>query len=168
MRDQGWTAIAELIGIGAIVASLVFVGVELQQSRQIALAARQHEQMERELAVHDLIVENIPLLLKMGSGERLSEEEQILANRLVRTLQVVYFFSYSQAVYLDSPAQDAPIRGLTIILHENPGLKTHWRERRQKMNDTSRSMTGRALTGILVDFEEKVEEYLSILELTVK
>ena len=38
----------------------------------------------------------------------------------------------------------------------------------QKMNDTSRSMTGRALTGILVDFEEKVEEYLSILELTVK
>ena len=89
MRDQGWKAIAEFIGIGAIVASLVFVGVELQQSRQIALAARQHEQMERELAVHDLIVENIPLLLKMGSGERLSEEEEILANRLVRTLQVV-------------------------------------------------------------------------------
>ena len=168
MRDSGWKGIAELVGIAAIVVSLVFVGVELQQSQQIALAARQHEQMERELAVHDLIAENIPLMLKMGSGERLSEEEQILANRLVRTLQVVYFFYYSQAVYLDSPAQDAPIRGLTIILHENPGLKTHWRERRQKMNATSRSMTGRASTGILVDFEEKVEEYLSILELTVK
>ena len=168
MRDSGWKAIAELVGIAAIVVSLVFVGVELQQSQQIALAARQHEQMERELAVHDLIAENIPLMLKMGSGERLSEEEQILANRLVRTLQVVYFFSYSQAVYLDSPAQDAPIRGLTVILHENPGLKTRWRERRQKMNATSRSMTGRTLIGPLVDFEEKVEEYLSILELTVK
>ncbi|VUX54937.1 protein of unknown function [uncultured Woeseiaceae bacterium] len=168
MRYSGWKAIAELIGIGAIVASLVFVGVEIQQSRQIALAGRQHEQMERELAVHDVIAENIPLLLKIGSGERLSEEEEILANRLVRTLQVAYFFSYSQAVYLDSPVQDAPIRGLTIILHENPGLKTYWRERRQKMNALSRSMTGRALTGSLVDFEEKVEEYLSILELTVK
>ncbi len=168
MRDSGWKAIAELVGISAIVVSLVFVGVEVQQSQQIALAARQHEQMERELAVHYLIAENIPLMQKMNSGERLSEEEQILSNRLVRTLKIVYFFSYSQAVFLDSPGQDAPIRALTIILHENPGLKTHWRKRRQKMNATNRSMTGRAPSGMPVDFEEKVEEYLSTLELTVK
>ena len=38
MKSMNWKDIAELIGIVAIVASLIFVGLELQQSRKIAIA----------------------------------------------------------------------------------------------------------------------------------
>ncbi len=46
-----WKEIAELIGIAAIVASLVFVGLELKQSREVAIAAARDSTVEgfREL-----------------------------------------------------------------------------------------------------------------------
>ena len=38
MSNNRWKDLAELVGIFAIVASLIFVGVELQQTRKIAIA----------------------------------------------------------------------------------------------------------------------------------
>lgn len=38
MKFREWNEIAELIGIAAIVASLIFVGLQMKQSREIAIA----------------------------------------------------------------------------------------------------------------------------------
>ena len=38
MKHYDWKSIAELVGIAAIVASLVFVGLQLKQSQEIAIA----------------------------------------------------------------------------------------------------------------------------------
>ncbi len=38
MKKYGWKAVAEMIGIAAIVASLVFVGLQMKQSQEIAIA----------------------------------------------------------------------------------------------------------------------------------
>lgn len=43
MKTTSWKDIAELIGIAAIVASLIFVGLELQQNREIAIADARDE-----------------------------------------------------------------------------------------------------------------------------
>jgi len=40
MPSTNWKDIAELIGIGAIVASLIFVGLQMQQSQEIAIGAQ--------------------------------------------------------------------------------------------------------------------------------
>ncbi len=40
MKSTDWKGIAELAGIAAIVASLIFVGVQLRQEQQIALAEK--------------------------------------------------------------------------------------------------------------------------------
>ena len=45
MKTSSWRETTELVGIAAIVVSLVFVGVELRQSRQIAIAAQYQERM---------------------------------------------------------------------------------------------------------------------------
>jgi len=50
MNSTNWKEIAELVGIAAIVASLVFVGLELRQSHEIAIAA---EYQERAASVID-------------------------------------------------------------------------------------------------------------------
>ena len=50
MNSTNWKDIVELVGISAIVASLVFVGLELRQSHQIAIAA---EYQERATSVID-------------------------------------------------------------------------------------------------------------------
>ena len=38
MKKSNWTDVAELVGIAAIVASLVFVGLQMRQSQEIAIA----------------------------------------------------------------------------------------------------------------------------------
>ncbi|NIU94561.1 hypothetical protein GWN15_15620 [candidate division KSB1 bacterium] len=43
MTSDDWKEIAELIGTAAIVASLIFVGLELRQSHEIAIAAEYQE-----------------------------------------------------------------------------------------------------------------------------
>lgn len=46
MKKTDWKETAELIGIAAIVASLVFVGLELRQSQQIAIAGQYQQRAE--------------------------------------------------------------------------------------------------------------------------
>ena len=49
MRDTNWKDIAELTGIAAIVASLIFVGLQLKQSHEIALAAQYQSRAEASM-----------------------------------------------------------------------------------------------------------------------
>ena len=43
MKNTDWKSIAELIGIAAIVASLIFVGLQMRQSQEIAVASQYHD-----------------------------------------------------------------------------------------------------------------------------
>ena len=43
MQQMNWKGIAEFVGMGAIIASLIFVGLELRQQQRIALAAHYQE-----------------------------------------------------------------------------------------------------------------------------
>ncbi len=43
MQGANWKDVAELIGITAIVASLIFVGLQMKQSQEIAIAAQYHQ-----------------------------------------------------------------------------------------------------------------------------
>jgi len=46
MRFSEWKEIAELVGLAAIIASLVFVGLQLKQSQDIALATQYKSRAE--------------------------------------------------------------------------------------------------------------------------
>ncbi len=43
MKTSDWKSVAEIIGIGAIVASLVFVGMQIKQSQEIAISTQYQE-----------------------------------------------------------------------------------------------------------------------------
>ena len=164
LKTTDWKGIAEIVGIGAIVASLVFVGLQLQQSQTIAFSERQQEQSEREIAIHDFIANNVNLIIKLNSGDQLSDAEEMLADRLVRSLWITYFFSASQADLLDTPGRDAPIRALASILHRNPGLQEYYRKHRERHEREFHAMMGRPVDGYLVNFLDAVDKYLSSLE----
>ena len=53
MKDTNWKDIAELVGVAAIVASLIFVGLQMRQSHEIALADQYQSRSE---AVQDLYI----------------------------------------------------------------------------------------------------------------
>ena len=56
MKSTNWRGVAELIGVVAIVASLLFVGLQLKQSQEIAIATQYQNRTETamELALSHL------------------------------------------------------------------------------------------------------------------
>ena len=51
MSTTDWKRTAELIGIGAIVASLIFVGLEMRQTRKLAMAAAYQARTDSEMSI---------------------------------------------------------------------------------------------------------------------
>ena len=66
MNSTNWKDIAELVGITAIVASLVFVGLELRQSHQIAIAAEYQERVATVIDIYNTQIENEITLSVVG------------------------------------------------------------------------------------------------------
>ena len=54
MKNSSWKDNAELIGIAAIVASLIFVGLQLRLDRKIAVASVQAASVESFVAINEL------------------------------------------------------------------------------------------------------------------
>ena len=164
MKSTSWKDIAETIALAAIVASLVFVGLELQQSQSIAIADRQSQQMEREFGLTDLISEHSALIVRINNGVPLTDEEELVADSLVRSIHMSYFFSWSQASHLNALARSAPLQALVIFLNDNPGLKERYIT---QIDHNARALTqirGDGLRGNSKLFHDTVAEYLLILE----
>ena len=129
MATTNWKDIAELVGIAAIVASLMFVGLEMRQSHQLAMAEQQGAQIPQAHLVHQLLIQNSAIVMKLNDGRPLTDEEQFIANQMMTTMRSNYFFRYRRWDLLDHPAVGAPARALASILNENPGLRSLWTER---------------------------------------
>jgi len=68
MNSTNWKDIAELVGITAIVASLVFVGLELRQSHQIAIAAEYQERVATVVDIYNTQIESEIALSVVGKS----------------------------------------------------------------------------------------------------
>jgi len=88
----GWRTIAELIGMGAVVASLLLVVFELRQT-QIAISAAAHsERTMRNLEILRFAVEfdSREIRTKLQRGEELSPHEQQILDNLLQ-MQMRHF-----------------------------------------------------------------------------
>ena len=81
LKSASWKDIAEFVGIAAIVASLIFVGIELQQSREIAIADiyQQRTAMIIDANTIQLTSDSVQhVLRKYRAGDPLSDDEKYL------------------------------------------------------------------------------------------
>ena len=117
--------IAELIGITAIVASLIFVGLELRQSQQIALVdSFGNEGIARNEHLNS-INENTDIWLRGNAGDELNTAEAQVYRNLIQIegeLARQSWFAARQLGY--SP--DIAIADFAGFLYENPGALKQW------------------------------------------
>jgi len=130
LKNSNWKDIAELIGIAAIVASLVFVGIQLRQEQQIALSQINQADVASSAQIDLAIIENREIWLKSKSGDSLSDAERFTMTRLVMAL---YRRARIEAVMRRSLGQSghSPIIDLAVDLHENPGARAIWEAQAQ-------------------------------------
>ena len=120
---------AELIGIGAIVLSLVFVGLEMRQSRDLALAQLYQDQIAAGYAHADTVFQASSVLAKANRQDELTDEEVIALRALFRSIWGFGFFGHTRWMLLDNDAAaNAPLVEVAVMLDRYPGLRLHWDE----------------------------------------
>ena len=77
MKSLHWRDVAELVGIASIVASLIFVGLQLKQDRELGMADITSARTESAVALTQLVTENRELWIKGLDGERLRTQESM-------------------------------------------------------------------------------------------
>ena len=95
MKGIDWKGIAELTGIAAIVASLVFVGQEIQQSREIALLEWTGVLTAEQIALDSLLGSEAEIWRKGCAGSELSPSEQTV---FIRQFSSFHHFAFARWV----------------------------------------------------------------------
>ena len=121
-----WKEIIEFVGILAIVASLIFVGLQLRQEHAIASAELQNEMISARIELNDQVIANAAVLVKANGGGHLTEEEQIILYELVDSHWADGFFGYRRWQFVEHPAYLAPVRAFAHFLHRNPAALPVW------------------------------------------
>jgi len=119
--------VVEFVGVGAIVASLVFVGLQMRQTQEIALT-------QNLIATHEIYNDavsemnsNAALWVKANDGASLTDEEQLILENLVMALSDSSFFTWLQSQLLYG--RDAGLNtayATAAFLHRYPAARAKW------------------------------------------
>ena len=133
MKFSEWKDKAELIGILAIVASLVFVGLQMRQVQDIAQSEGNLTYLVSQIEKNNAIINNPAIWVRGNAGEELSAEDSAVFRALVDNMVQSHFMFDRQARRMGlEPAADALRADFAGYLHDNPGAWRVWNERQNK------------------------------------
>ena len=118
MDFSRWKDIAELFGLVAIIASLVFVGLQLKQSQEIALANQYQAraQATQDLTLTQLEIGQMPYISAIRDGARKHEVEAGAVNTMLWLwIQMDNHYYQYQHGFLDEEAWQAQLNNIREI-----------------------------------------------------
>lgn len=118
----------EIVGMAAIIASLIFVGVQLQQDRRIAEVDLLSAISDQSLEFAQLIQADPQLWRRGLAGELLSEDEAIAFDAVAAAMFRMYANQYRitvafQGLTIGIGASESE-REYAYAVYSNPGLRT--------------------------------------------
>ena len=128
MNNTDWKSIAELVGIAAIVAPLVFVGVQLRQDRQFAHAESVADLLENGLESRANMNQFAHVLAKGNSGAQLDPAESMIIRNIVRSEQDRVFLHSWRERAIGGSLSNTPELMFAAFLHQNPAARNAWDE----------------------------------------
>jgi len=141
----------EGIGIMAVVASLIFLGLQVRQERNVAAGQYAYEWLAARSEFIGLIIENNAIWMRGLKGEELSEEDSVTFDALATNYIGFQTARYLNRVLVSGGDEFAVLVELAHTIETFPGLRTSW-------NKTSRLR--KEMLGSPPDFWLEVEEIL--------
>jgi hypothetical protein len=123
MKSTNWKATAELVGITAIVVSLVFVGVQLRLDREVAVVEARAGLTDRVMNLSELIAGRKEVWLKGLDGSELSDTEEIEFRTMVTAVRSHFFTQYIRWNRIGPIDPRVAARSFAYELYAHPGLK---------------------------------------------
>ena len=163
MKSLDRKEVVELIGLAAIVASLIFVGIQLRQSQNIALAEGYSMHFAARIDVSNSIKEHSSIWRKGTAGEELQASEMEVFSVLVYQVNqsAVQAFLNAWQVSGEEEARFSA-RDFAGFLYQNPGARAVWIKREDNLLAYRRLLNDHA--GSEDDWTEIVREYLAELD----
>ena len=140
LKPTNWKDIAELFGIAAIVASLVFVGIQLNQDREVALSEVAQFSAATYAELQIAMADHADSFSKLNRGENLSEPETFAVKALVNAMhrQVV---TDALERRQHGVSGNVPITIFAIWLHLNPGARAIWINQRSQVTNRAETIS---------------------------
>ena len=124
MRAAEWKDIAELVGILAIVASLIFVGLQMQQTQTLAAGEAYAITGATRVNVDQVLIDNADIWVRGSSGEELDSTESFVFSTQIDAETTWHFTSYMQAIAAGSASEAADLLfQFATLLRRNPGAE---------------------------------------------
>jgi len=118
-----WRGIAEIVGLAGIIGSLLFVGLQLQQDRELARIASFADYTEVNIALGELISDNRDVWIKGLDGDELSPSDRMVFETLARIYYRGKMVSFIRSQVLGGRAPQSVVNQTAFYLYQYPGLK---------------------------------------------
>jgi hypothetical protein len=163
MKATSWKDIVELAGIAAIVASLVFVGLQLQQEQNIATVETYGTVAEAGINLSMRVGENMEIWQKALEGHELTAVEHGVFLGLFNSLMIHYQQNFVRWRRLGTFDPGLIASDLAYALYVFPGLKTAFEQRMKfgdvrdeaRHRDGGLSMYGSSVLSSLAEYEKE-------------
>lgn len=118
----------EIVGIFAVVASLLFVALQMQQTQTIAQTEMDWNNMMAEMQSRSAVYEYPDVWARGNAGEELTQTEAVVYTTLIRDFNTVNFFKFTNALRLEGGEDSVRwiVADTAGFLHENPGARREW------------------------------------------
>jgi len=162
VKHSTWRETAELVGIFAILASLIFVALQLRQEQVLTLSEMRASMVANSVAINNSIIENANIWVRGNEGQELSPVEQAAYDRLVLNVND-YYFQVRQTFLVIEPEWETHIlTDFAGFLYDHPGAYQSWINREHKMNAHRHSVDPSEEVG--TEWVEAIESKLAILK----
>ena len=134
MKSPDWKETAELIGLFAILASLIIVVMELQQQEKLLDLDMRNSMVSSTVAVNEQIIDHADIWVRGNAGEDLNATEFEIYQRMFISFNDHSFQTYFifQELYPDQKEQ--VLSQYAGFLSRNPGAYRVWIDRERQLN----------------------------------
>ncbi len=134
MKSPDWKETAELIGLFAILASLIIVVMELQQQEKLLDLDMRNSMVSSTVAVNEQIIDHADIWVRGNAGEDLSATEFEIYQRIFISFNDNSFQTYFIFQELYPEQKEQVLSQYAGFLSRNPGAYRVWIDRERQLN----------------------------------
>ena len=126
--DSGrWKGAIEAVGLLSVVASLIFVGLEIRQSGQAANDTAMASDSSIIVDMESLVLSNADVWRRGCEGDDLEPTEALIYSHIHHAYTFQYFLRWTRDIKgLDVSSADLSIDNLAMNIYRNPGFAREW------------------------------------------